>query len=115
MSLENPEYHRWHRFDLNGKKIIKRFEIGVTPPKSELGFTEWTLGTGSPTGQALENIRRGVSLATKGKPKSLEQKRKMREAKLGVPKSEEHKRNMSISQKSRYEAIKAAREAQPNE
>jgi hypothetical protein len=47
----------------------------------------------------------------RGVPKSAEQKRKMREAKLGVAKSPEHRTNMSEAHKERHRQIRAVADA----
>lgn len=89
---------RYHRYDQNNVKYIKRFELGETPPTDiEPGYTSWVRGTGPHTPLALNNVRNGVRKACLGIPKTLEQKEKMRIAKLGKPKSEEHKLNMKKS------------------
>jgi len=95
-------FSRWHRFDEQGKKHIKRFELNETPnPLKETGYTEWVRGTGPLSEQHYNNVKVALQKACLGKPKSIEHRQKMRLAKLGVPKSEEHKRNMSISQRRR--------------
>jgi len=91
-------FTRWHRYDMNGVKHIKRFEIGVIPSTlPDEGYTEWTRGTGEFSDSALTNLRNGIQRACKGVPKPEEQKEKMRLAKLGVPKSEERKQSMRES------------------
>lgn len=85
---------RYHRYDQNNVKYIKRFELHEIPPPSEHGFTEWVRGTGAYDPVSLNNVINGVRKACLGVPKSLEQKQKMREAKLGKPKSQTHKENM---------------------
>lgn len=97
-------YSRWHRFDSNGIKHIKRFQIEETPhPLTEDGYTSWTRGTGPHSDTALENLRIAVQRACKGVPKSNETKHKMRIAKLGKPKTEQHKLNMKLSHQRRKE------------
>ena len=87
---------RWHRFDDKGNKYIKRFELNEQPEiMIEEGYTEWKRGTGPLTGEQYENVSNAVRAASKGKPKTPEQKEKMRLAKLGVPKSEDHKKALS--------------------
>ena len=91
-------FTRWHRYDMNGVKHIKRFELGVTPSTlPDEGYTEWTRGTGEFSDDALDNLRNGIRRACKGVPKPASQKQKMRDAKLGVPKTEEHKQSMRES------------------
>jgi len=95
-------YSRWHRFDTNGIKHIKRFQIEETPhPLIEDGYTEWTRGTGPHSPEALHNLIVAVQKACKGVPKRPETKEKMRQAKLGVPKTEQHKLNMKLSHQRR--------------
>lgn len=97
-------YTRWHRFDDNGVKYIKRFEIGVIPnPISEFGYTDWSRGTGPHSEHARLKLQLAVTKACKGVPKSPETKEKMRIAKLGIPKSEQHKLNMKLSWQKRRE------------
>jgi len=101
-------YSRWHRFDSNGVKHIKRFGIEEIPtPLQEQGYTQWTRGTGPHSPEALHNLRIAVQRACKGVPKSPEQKEKMRIAKLGVPKTEQHKLNMKLSHQRRRENAKS--------
>lgn len=100
-------YSRWHRFDNNGVKHIKRFELNEKPnPISEPGYTDWHRGTGPHSEQALTNLRVAVQKACKGVPKTPEQKEKMRIAKLGKPKSEQHKLNMRLGHQRRRENAK---------
>lgn len=89
---------RWHRFDDNGTKYIKKFPVDTQPyPLEEEGYTPWVRGTGKLTDEHYNNVVNAVRKACAGVPKSEEQKEKMRQAKLGVPKTEEHKKNMSLS------------------
>ena len=89
---------RYHRFDQNNVKYIKRFELTDTvPTEPEEGFTEWRRGTGPHSELALFNVIEGVRKACLGVPKPPETKEKMRQAKLGVPKTQEHKDNMRKS------------------
>ena len=96
--MKQKSYTRYHRYDTQGKKYIKRFELGVTPNENVVeGFGPWIAGTGPFAPQALHNVTEGIRRACSGVPKSAEQKQKMREAKLGVPKSQEHRDNMRKS------------------
>ena len=103
-------WSRWHRYDINGCKQIKKFKIDETPtPLTEQGYTEWARGTGKLTDEHYKNVTTAVRNACVGVPKSDEQKEKMRQAKLGIPKSEEHKQNMKLSwQKKRQDKYKDA-------
>jgi hypothetical protein len=93
--MKTKKYNRYHRFDMNGKKYIKRFELGVIPSDVlDEGYTSWTKGTGPHSIEAYNKVVAGIRKACVGVPKSPEQREKMRQAKLGVPKSEEHKINM---------------------
>ena len=96
--MKTNKYNRYHRFDMNGKKYIKRFELGVVPKTiPDEGYTEWVKGTGPHSEEAYQKVANGIRRACKGVPKTPEQKEKMRLAKLGVPKTEEHKLNMRKS------------------
>jgi hypothetical protein len=96
--MKQKSYARYHRYDTQGKKYIKRFELGVEPSDKVIeGFGPWIRGTGPFEPQALHNVTEGIRRACSGVPKSPEQKQKMREAKLGVPKTQEHKDNMRLS------------------
>jgi hypothetical protein len=95
---KQTKYNRYHRYDSNGKKYIKRYELGTEPNDiPDEGYTAWTKGTGPHSPEAYVKVSEGIRRACKGVPKSDEQKEKMRQAKLGVPKSEEHKINMRKS------------------
>ena len=96
-TMKQKSYMRYHRYDTNNIKYIKRFELGQTIPEPETGYTAWVRGTGPHTPTALINVVNGVRKACLGVPKTPEQKQKMRLAKLGVPKSPEHKENMRRS------------------
>lgn len=104
--MKTQKYMRYHRFDTNNVKYIKRFEIG-SPPSNiiEPGYTEWVRGTGPHDPVALNNVQNGVRKACLGVPKSPEQREKMRLAKLGVPKSQAHKDNMRKSWERRRDLI----------
>jgi hypothetical protein len=91
-------FTRWHRYDMNGVKHIKRFELGVIPSTlPDEGYTQWVRGTGEFSPEALMNLQNGIQRACKGVPKPESQKQKMRDAKLGVPKTPEHKQSMRNS------------------
>jgi hypothetical protein len=85
------KHSRWHCFDLDGKKIIKRFPIGVTPGEP------WLPGTGPHSPEAREKIIKHLK-ENVHKPKSEETKQKMREAKLGKKFTQEHKDNLRKAQ-----------------
>jgi len=96
--MKTKKYNRYHRYDTNGTKHIKRFELGVIPINiPDEGYTVWTRGTGPHSPEAYEKVVSGIRRACTGVPKSPEQREKMRQAKLGVPKTEEHKINMRKS------------------
>jgi hypothetical protein len=93
--MKQTKYNRYHRYDMNGTKYIKRFEHGIVPTDvPDEGYTEWVKGTGPHSDEAYNKVVEGIRKACKGVPKSDEQKMKMRIAKLGVPKTEQHKINM---------------------
>lgn len=94
---------RWHRFDGNGVKYIRKFGVTDTPnPLQEEGFTEWFRGTGPMSESHYQKVAEAMRRVSLGKPKSPETKLKMSKAKLGKPKSEQHKRNMSLAQRRRF-------------
>jgi hypothetical protein len=107
--MKTKSYMRYHRYDQNNVKYIKRFELNETVPNADEGFTEWIRGTGPFEPQALANVAEGIRRACTGVPKTPEQKQKMRLAKLGVPKSQEHKDNMRKSWYRRKELEMAER------
>ena len=96
-------WSRWHRFDQNGVKYIRKFQIGETPnPLIEEGYTTWHRGTGPLSPSHYEKVANALRKVSKGKPKSDKTKYLMRLAKLGIPKSTEHKKNMSLAQRRRF-------------
>jgi hypothetical protein len=96
--MKTKSYMRYHRYDQNNVKYIKRFELNdVVPTTADEGFTQWTRGTGPFDPQALANVTEGLRKACLGVPKPPETREKMRLAKLGVPKSQEHKDSMRKS------------------
>jgi len=102
---------RWHCFDSTGKKIIIIREVTIIPIQRE-GHTEWLPGGGPLSGQAAINVNLALSRYHTGRPKSQEQKEKMRQAKLGIPKTLEHRANMSRGQLARSQRLK--QEQKPN-
>ena len=103
---KQPKYTRYHRYNSEGVKEIRRYDNGTYPPEvAEEGYTTWSRGTGPHSPEALVNVRNGIINACKGVPKTPEQKHKMSIAKLGVPKSAEHKENL---RRSYYERINRA-------
>ncbi len=96
---------RYHRYDQNNVKYIKRFELNETIPIADVGFTEWIRGTGPHNPEALNNVVNGVRKACLGIPKTPEQKHKMSIAKLGIPKTEEHKLSMRQSWERRRQLL----------
>jgi hypothetical protein len=92
------KFKRYHRFDENGNKIIKRFENDDTPGP------EWTHGTGPLKPEHYEKLAAALRKFSSGVPKTEEQKQKMRMAKLGIPKTEEHKQNIRLAAKKKRQA-----------
>lgn len=87
---------RYHRYDSDGNKHIKRFETHEDPTNIvEEGYTQWCRGTGKLSPEQYENVVNAIRKSCKGVPKSEEHKKKMSLAKLGKPKSLEHRKNMS--------------------
>ena len=109
-TMKHKSYMRYHRFDTNNVKYIKRFELNETIPETEPGYTAWTRGTGPHNQEALNNVRNGVRKACVGVPKTPEQKEKMRQAKLGIPKTQEHKLNMKKSWERRRQTLQETHE-----
>jgi hypothetical protein len=104
--MKTKKYNRYHRYDMNGNKYIKRFELGVVPVDiPDEGYTCWIMGTGPHSAEAYEKVVNGIRKACLGVPKPPEQKEKMRQAKLGKPKTEEHKANMRLSWEQRNKKV----------
>ena len=104
--MKTKSYMRYHRYDTNNVKHIKRFELNeVVPTTPEPGYSAWTRGTGPHNPDALNNVQNGVRKACLGIPKSPEQKYKMSIAKLGIPKTEEHKLSMRKSWERRRQLL----------
>lgn len=88
-------FSRWHRYDNNGVKYIKKFSIDEKPHLiEEIGYTPWIRGTGKMKPEHYEKIVSNLIKISKGIPKSTQTKYKMRLAKLGVKKTEQHKESM---------------------
>ena len=85
------KHSRFHYFDQDGNKVIKRFPIGVTPGEP------WLPGTGPHSEQAREKIIKHLKEKVH-KPKSAETKRRMSEAKLGKTFTPEHRANLRKAQ-----------------
>ena len=113
--MKQPTNHtRWHYFDsTTGEKIIRRFPIDHNPG------APWQRGTGPHKPEVRKQIVDNLMKHVRGKPKSLEQKQKMRKAKLGVKKTPEHCKAISDAfarrrkekQERIIEAYKIAQEA----
>ena len=79
------KYSRWYHIDPDtGLKVIRRFSVDATPP------SPWMRGTGPHTPEAYAKTVENNRKHFKGKPKSAEQKQKMRDAKLGKKFTKEH-------------------------
>ena len=89
--MKQPTNHtRWHHFDPHtGKKIIKRFPLGVEPGDP------WQRGTGPHTPEVYAKLIDHIDKNFKGKPKSEEQRKKMSQAHKGVKKTPEHCANIA--------------------
>ena len=82
---DSMRHTRWHKFDpQTGKKIIRNFGVDATPP------SPWMRGTGPHSPEAYAKTVENNRKHFKGKPKSAEQKQKMRDAKLGKKFTPEH-------------------------
>ena len=79
------KHRRWHHVDPEtGKKVIRNFGVDVTPGDP------WLPGIGPHSPEARQKTIIANRKHFKGKPKSEEQKQKMRQAKLGKKFSKEH-------------------------
>ena len=88
--MKQPKKHkRWFHIDpQSGHKVIRKFDIDVTPPPP------WQRGTGPHAPEVLAKVQAHIARTFKGVPKPAEQKRKMSEAALGKKKSTQHRANM---------------------
>lgn len=86
--MKQPTNHtRWYHIDPHtGEKIIRRFPVDCDPG------APWQRGTGPHKPETRKFIVDNLMKHVRGKPKSDEQKQKMRDAKLGVPKTPEHRK-----------------------
>lgn len=88
--MKPTKHTRWHYFDpITNEKIIKRFPLDCDPGEP------WKRGTGPHKPETRKLIVDNLMKHVKGKPKSDEQKQKMRDAKLGVKKTPEHCANIA--------------------
>ena len=83
----NPTTHhtRWHYFDQDGNKVIKRFPIDHDPG------APWIRGTGPHKPETAKTLRKHLKEKVHQRPVSDETKRKMSEAKLGKKFTPEHR------------------------
>ena len=98
------KYQRYHCYDSNNEKHIRRVELGQTPQQLP-DHTPWVRGTGPHSAEARHNMSLAMKAIFCGVPKSPEQKQKMRDAKLGKPKSLEHIANMKLAQQKRWHGV----------
>ena len=92
--MKKPTQHtRWHCFETaTDKKIIRRFSVDETQPTQHSNeCSPWMRGTGPHTPEALAKVRKINAEHFKGKPKSANQREKMRQAKLGRKFTKEHR------------------------
>lgn len=83
--MPNQKHKRYHTFDpQTGQKIIRNFDVDATPP------SQWLPGTGPHSPEAMAKIVYNNRKHFKNKPKSEEQRQKMRDAKLGKKFTPEH-------------------------
>jgi alkanesulfonate monooxygenase SsuD/methylene tetrahydromethanopterin reductase-like flavin-dependent oxidoreductase (luciferase family) len=88
--MKQPTNHkRYHMFQPDGTKVIKRFPIDATPPQP------WQRGTGPHSPEVYAKIVDHIDKNFKGKPKSDEQRAKMSQAHKGVKKTPEHCANIA--------------------
>ena len=79
------KHRRWHHIDPEtGKKIIRNFDVDATPGDP------WLPGIGPHSPEARQKTIEANRKHFKGKPKSAEQREKMRQAKLGKKFTPEH-------------------------
>ena len=105
MNMESKSHYRYHRYDEIGAKHIRNFKFeGVEPPPKiykDENDIEWKKGSGPLPTHIYEKVASIVSKTWIGRPKSIETKKKMSDAKLGRKFSETHKENMSKSSRRR--------------
>lgn len=88
--MKQPTKHKryFHIDPQSGRKVIRKFDVDVTPPPP------WQRGTGPHAPEVLAKVQAHIARTFKGVPKSDEQKRKMSEAAMGKKKSKSHRANM---------------------
>jgi hypothetical protein len=86
----------------------------ITIKEHETPDPSWTRGFPPRSPEKQQQIRDRLTKLHGGKPKSLEQREKMRQRKLGIPKSDSHKQTMSKSQRERLPRIQAIRQMFPD-
>jgi len=90
----NPTTHhtRWHYFDQDGNKVIKRFPIDATPGEP------WQRGTGPHKPETRKFLREHLRERVHQRKVSDETKRKMSEAKKGKTFTPEHRAKLKQAQ-----------------
>ena len=104
--MKKPTQHtRWHCFEtVTNKKIIRRFSVDETQPTQHSNeCSPWIRGTGPHTPEAYAKTVENNRKHFKGKPKSANQREKMRQAKLGRKFTAAHKKSLSESWKGKRE------------
>ena len=100
--MKQKKYFRYHRYDQNNVKYIKRFELDNLPTEIiETGYTVWTRGTGKLNEQAYNNLVTAVKKACLGVPKSQSCREKMSKSHLGKRKTQSHKDNIRLAHQKR--------------
>ena len=88
--MKQPTNHkRYHMFQPDGTKVIKKFPIDHEPG------APWQRGTGPHSPEAYAKIVDHIDKNFKGKPKSDDQRAKMSASHKGVKKTPEHCANIA--------------------
>jgi hypothetical protein len=100
-------FRRFHYYDEQGKKHIVSLPIDQEP------LPHFKPGNGPMNEEHYQHYLQRIQETITGKPKTITQRLRMSQAKLGVPKSQTHRENMRQAQLERSREIRLLQEKYP--
>lgn len=112
MSKQNKSHNRWWAI-IDGSRVIRNYPLDVDPNTLPHNTHLWTRGHGPFTPEKYQRWLEYVGPHLH-RPKTVEHRRAMSDASIGVPKSETHKKSMSITHTLRIQRVRQLMSEQPH-